>query len=92
MSTTVKLSQKASKEIQSSRSEKILWVRGKIKKRKKLSRTIVPRPLIFRPDLETDGFWSVRTGAASRSFLHKLIKYELTCKQQKKLIHLISLF
>lgn len=29
---------------------------------------IVPLPLIFRPDLETDGFWSVRTGAASRSF------------------------
>lgn len=28
----------------------------------------MPLPLIFRPDLETDGFWSVRTGVASRSF------------------------
>lgn len=39
---------------------------------------MVPLPLIFRPDLDTDGFWSVRTGVASRSFLQKLIKYELT--------------
>lgn len=29
---------------------------------------IVPLPLIFLPDLETDGFWSVKTGATSRSF------------------------
>lgn len=48
------------------------------RKEKRKSHTMVPLPLIFRPDLDTDGFWSVRTGVASRSFLHKLIKYELT--------------
>lgn len=63
-------------KIQSSRSDKILRVRGN----KSKSHTIVPLPLIFRPDLETDGFWSVRTGAASRSFLKKLRKFEYTQK------------
>lgn len=48
------------------------------RKEKRKSHTMVPLPLIFRPDLDTDGFWSVRTGVASRSFLQKLIKYELT--------------
>lgn len=65
-------------KVQSSRSDKILWVRGN----KSKPHTIVPLPLIFRPDLETDGFWSVRTGVASRSFLKKLIKYERTQKTQ----------
>lgn len=33
---------------------------------------MVPLPLIFRPDFDTDGFWSLIVGATSGIFLEKV--------------------